>query len=106
MQLSASIRSKLYEDLRKFKNGKKLFDLINTTINTIPIILGKRVNGLDNVMTKEILSTTRVLGKNWKIIQLGPIDDSASWFPIRILAQDNKKWKVNPPVFRMGSCKI
>ena len=29
---------------------------------------------------------------------MGSMDEGASWFPIRNVAQDGKKWKVNPPV--------
>ena len=29
---------------------------------------------------------------------MGLIDESACWYPIRIVARDGKKWKVNPPV--------
>ena len=40
----------------------------------------------------------RGLGKNGKIIQLGSVEEGASWRPIRIVARDGKKWKVNPPI--------
>ena len=55
MWLSTSNRDKLYEDLGKFRNDRKMLDLINTKIYSISII-SKRANGLDNVRTREILS--------------------------------------------------
>ena len=38
------------------------------------------------------------LGKNGKIIQLWSVDKDASCSPIRIVVQDSKKRKVNPPI--------
>ena len=38
------------------------------------------------------------IGKNGKIIQLGSVIVGACWSPIKIVARDGKKWKVNPSV--------
>ena len=41
MQLSTSNRNKLYEDLGKLKNGKKMLDLVNIVVYSVHISNGK-----------------------------------------------------------------
>ena len=41
VRLSTSSRDKLYEDLGKFRNGRKMLDLVNTVVYSIPISNGE-----------------------------------------------------------------
>ena len=41
MRLSASNRDKLYEDLGKFRNGRKMLDLVNTILYYDPLKNGE-----------------------------------------------------------------
>ena len=41
MRLSASNCDKLYEDVRKFRNGMKMLDLVNTVVYYVPISNGE-----------------------------------------------------------------
>ena len=41
MWLSANTRDKLYEDLGKLKNGRKMLDLVNTIVYFVPISNGE-----------------------------------------------------------------
>ena len=41
MRLSTNTRDKLYEDLRKFKNGRKMLDLVSTIVYSVPISNGE-----------------------------------------------------------------
>ena len=98
MRLSASTRDKLYEDLGKFKNGRKMLDLVNTVVNSFPINDGEEGEWSGQCDDRGKIINAKGLGKDGKIIQLGSIDEVASWRPIRIVARDSKKWKVNPSV--------
>ena len=41
MRLSASTHDKLYGDLGKFKNGRKMLDLVNIVVYSVPISNGE-----------------------------------------------------------------
>ena len=44
MQPSANNRERLYEDFGNFRNDRKMLDLINTTIYSVPISNGEEGN--------------------------------------------------------------
>ena len=70
VRLSTSSRDKLYEDLGKFRNGRKMLDLVNTVVYSIPNSNGEEGEwfGQGDDTGKSI--NDRGLGKNGKIIQL------------------------------------
>ena len=75
-----------------------MLDLVNSIVCSLPI--GNEEEGEWSGQCDDTgkIINVRGLGKNGKIIQMGLIDESACWYPIRIVARDGKKWKVNPPV--------
>ena len=97
-RLSGSNRDKLFEDVGKVRNGRKMLDLVNSVVCSLPI--GNEEEGEWSGQCDDTgkIINVRGLGKNGKIVQMGLIDESACWYPIRIVARDGKKWKVNPPV--------
>ena len=75
-----------------------MLDLVNSVVCSLPI--GNEEEGEWSGQCDDTgkIINVRGLGKNGKIVQMGLIDESACWYPIRIVARDGKKWKVNPPV--------
>ena len=87
MQLSTNNCERLYEDFGNVRNNMKMLYLINTTIYSVPISNGEEAKIINKGQ-----------GKNGKIVQLGSLDESASWPLIRNVVQDCKKWMLNPQV--------
>ena len=98
MQLSPSNRDKLYEDARKFRNGRKMLDLVDKVVYSVPISNGEEGEWFGQCGDAGKVINAKGIGKNGKIIQLGSVVAGARWSPIRIVARDGKKWKVNPSV--------
>ena len=68
MLLSASNRDKLYEDLGKLKNSKKMLDLVNTVVYSVPINNGEEDEWFRQCDDIRKFINTKGLGKNGKII--------------------------------------
>ena len=75
-----------------------MLDLVNTVVYYVPISKGEEGEWSGQCDDTRKMINVKGLGKNKKIIQLGSIDEGESWSSIRIVARDDKKWKVNPQV--------
>ena len=96
--MSPSNRDKLYEDTRKFRNGRKMLDLVDKVVYFVPICNGEEGEWFGQCGDAGKVINAKGIGKNGKIIQLGSVIVGACWSPIKIVARDGKKWKVNPSV--------
>ena len=75
-----------------------MLDLINTTLYSVLICNGEEGDWSRQCDDKGNFINANGLGNNGQIIWLGLANEGTSWYPIRIMAQDGKKWKVNPLV--------
>ena len=73
-------------------------DTFNCSVYSIPISNREEGERSRQCYDRGKVINARGLWKNGKIIQLGSIDEGASWCPIRIVARDDNKWKANPPI--------
>ena len=96
IQLFPSNRDKLYEDARKFRNGRKMLDLVDKAVYSVPISNGEEGEWFGQCDDAGKLINAKGIGKNGKTVQLGSVVASAS--PIRIVTRDSKKWNVSPSV--------
>ena len=68
MQLSPSIRDKLYEDARKFRNGRKMLDLVDKVVCSVPISNGEDSEWFGQCDDAGKVINAKGIGKNGKII--------------------------------------
>ena len=73
MQLSPSNRDKLYEDARKFRNGRKMLDLVDKVVYSVPISNGEEGEWFGQCGDAGKVINAKGIGKNGKIIQLGSV---------------------------------